>query len=508
MLGLIAKLHTTGLLTIAGVLHLVEAVLTTGVNLMALLRVAARLHPHRIAVIDERGKLTYEELWRQAESLAVALFAGRGVRDGHRVAIACGNHAAAVKVIFAASRLGAHVYLVNPESSPAQVLALEESLRFDLYVHDERAAVLFAHPLLAGKSLAAYHPTHDSIDRLASSTGRPRARLPRVKPGNLVVMTGGTTGRPKAAGRKPSVLAFLPPFVALLTRLHLDRYRSLYIATPIYHGFGLASLFMGVMLGAEMYLTARFDAGRGCSLIDRHGIETVTLVPLMLQRMLKADPGSLAPLRRIICGGAWLNPALVRDTLARLGPVLFNLYGTSEAGFCIMAEPDVLARRPESVGKPVWGVRAAIVDASGREGDGGTIGRLRIKSAWATSRSSWIETGDLAYRDAEGHIFLAGRADDMIVSGGENVYPVEMENVLVQHPDVEAVAVVGIADEEFGQRLKAVVVKKRDTPLDPPALRDWLKPRVARYQMPAVIEFREQLPHTALGKVDKKALRE
>jgi len=96
----------------------------------------------------------------------------------------------------------------------------------------------------------------------------------------------------------------------------------------------------------------------------------------------------------------------------------------------------------------------------------------------------------------------------MIVSGGENVYPVEMENVLVQHPDVEAVAVVGIADEEFGQRLKAVVVKKRDTPLDPPALRDWLKPRVARYQMPAVIEFREQLPHTALGKVDKKALRE
>jgi fatty-acyl-CoA synthase len=332
--------------------------------------------------------------------------------------------------------------------------------------------------------------------------------LHKVKTGNIVVMTGGTTGRPKPASRKPSVLAFLPPFIALLTRLHLDRYRSVYIATPIYHGFGLASLFMGVILGAEIYLTERFDAARACSLVARNRVEAVTLVPLMLQRMLKSDPGSLSPLRRIISGGAWLSPALARETLGRLGPILFNLYGTSEAGFCIMAEPDVLARKPESIGKPVWGVRAIIVDDSGREVDGGAIGRLRIKSAWATSRNSWIETGDLAYRDPEGDIFLGGRADDMIVSGGENVYPVELENVLVQHLDVDAVAVVGIPDEEFGQRLKAVVVKKRGAALDLGALRDWLRQRVARHQMPAAIEFRDQLPHTPLGKIDKQALRE
>jgi acyl-CoA synthetase (AMP-forming)/AMP-acid ligase II len=508
MLSLLRKLHHTGLLSVTGVLRLFEAVATTGVNLMALLRVAAKLYPRRLAVIDEREQLTYAELWRQAESLAVALFTARGLRAGQKVAIACGNHAAAVKAIFAASRLGAHVFLVNPESSPAQIQALEESLRFDLYVHDDRAAAVFSSPpLAAARSLPAYHPTHDSIHRLASLSAAPHLRLGRVKTGSIVVMTGGTTGRPKAASRKPSVLAFLPPFVALLTRLHLDRYRSVYVATPVYHGFGLAALFVSVILGSTIYLVERFDAGRACALVARNGIEAVTLVPVMLQRMLRANPGSLAPLKRIICGGAWLSPVLARDTLAQLGPVLFNLYGTSEAGFCIMAEPNVLARKPDSVGKPVWGVRAAIVDESGQEHAGGKIGRLRIKSAWATSQASWIETGDLAYRDADGDIFLAGRADDMIVSGGENVYPIELENVLVGHPDVDAVAVVGIADAEFGERLKAVVVKKQAAALDTQELRDWLKPRVARYQMPAVIEFREQLPHTPLGKIDKKALR-
>src|SRR5262249_16660516 len=134
-------------------------------------------------------------------------------------------------------------------------------------------------------------------------------------------------------------------------------------------------------------------------------------------------------------------------------------------------------------------------------------GRLCLRSPWTTSKASWIETGDLAFRDAEGDIFLCGRVDDMIVSGGENVYPIELENVLLQHPDVPGAPVLAIPDAEFGQRLKAVVAVKKGSTLDTGALFDWLKPRVARYQMPAVVEFRDELPYTSLGKVDKKALR-
>ncbi len=392
--------------------------------------------------------------------------------------------------------------------SADQLLALEERLRFDFYVYDDPVAAVFANPSLSKKSLPSYHPTDTSIDRLASRSGPPKVRLKKVKTGNIVIMTGGTTGQPKAASRKPSLLDFLPPFVALLTQINLDNYRRVYIATPIFHGFGVSSLFMSVILGAEMHITKRFEAARSCALIAQHNIEVVTLVPLMLQRLLNRDSQALLSLRCIVTGGAMLSPALARESLARLGPTLFNLYGTSEGGFAIMATPDQLARKPESIGNPVRGVRACILNEADQEVGEKEVGRLCVRSAWTTSKKNWIETGDVAFRDAEGDIFLCGRVDDMIVSGGENVYPIELENVLLQHPDVVAVAAVGIADAEFGQRLKAVVAVKTGGTLDRAALLDWLKPRVARYQMPAVVEFRDELPYTPLGKLDKKALRE
>jgi acyl-CoA synthetase (AMP-forming)/AMP-acid ligase II len=506
MLTLIRKLYRTGLLTPHGALRLLGAVTTTGVNLMAVLRVAAGLHPLRTAVVDERVRLTYTELWHQAESVAAALHADRGVRAGQRVAVACRNHAAAVKAIFACSRLGAHVYLINPEMSADQMLALEARLRSDLFIHDAHSAGVFDRPPLNGKALPSYHPTGESIDRMALRPARAGVRLKKVRAGDVVVMTGGTTGQPKAAARRPSVFNFLPPFAALLIRVHLDRHDPAYLATPIYHGFGLASLLVGVILGKEMHFTERFDAEQACALIAQNRVEVVTLVPLMLQRMLRADPGSLSSLRCVVSGGAALSPALAGAALGRLGPVLFNLYGTSEAGFCVMATPDVLSRKPGSIGRPVGGVRVGIVDESGEVAEG-TTGRLCIRSAWTTSRKGWVETGDLACRDAEGDLFLCGRTDDMVVSGGENVYPVELEHVLLQHPGVESAAVVGIPDAEFGQRLKAVVVRKCGVPPDRPALLEWLRPRVARYQMPSVVEFRDELPYTPLGKLDRRALR-
>jgi acyl-CoA synthetase (AMP-forming)/AMP-acid ligase II len=506
MLTVMSKLHRTGLLTVPGLLGLAQAGMTTGLNLMMLLRVAARLHPRRLAVTDENEQLSYTELWQQTEALAAVLHTEYGASAQQKAAIACRNHAAAIKALFAFSRLGTHVFLVNPEMSADQVRALHERFRFDFHVHDEPPAHLFDSSPRKTTALPAYHPTAPCIDRMALSRPR-KVRLKRARSGNIVVLTGGTTGQPKAASRKPSILHFVPPFLALLRQVHLDRYRSVHIATPLYHGFGLAALVLGVVLGAQMYFRKRFDAVGSCELIARHRIEVVALVPLMLQRMLRHDAGSLASLRCIVSGGALLDPALARHALERLGPTLFNLYGTSEAGFCILAPPEILGQKPQSIGKPVWGVKARIVNERDQLVGAGTVGRLCIRSAWSTSRKSWIETGDLAYRDADGDVFLCGRADDMIVSGGENVYPIELENVLVQHPDISSAAVVGIPDAEFGQRLKAVVVGRSGTALEPGALLDWLRPRVARYQMPAVIEVRDELPYTALGKLDRRALR-
>lgn len=505
MLKLIGQLYRQDLFTIVGLIRLIEALMTTGINLMAILRITAKLYPDRIAVIDERDRFSYAELWQQAESLAVELHLNYGIEHKQKVAIVCRNHASAIKSIFALSRLGTHVFLLNPEMSPEQMVALASSHQFDLYIYDEQIAHIFTNPLFSHKSLPAYHPTDNSIDRISSHPIQ-TVRLKKVKTGNIVVMTGGTTGKPKSAIRKPSIFNFLPPFFALLTQVHLDKYKSVYIATPIYHGFGVASLFIGIALGTTMYFTSRFKSERACELIEQERVEVVVLVPLMLQRMLNIDSGSLASLQCIVTGGALLNPVLVQETFQRLGAILFNLYGTSEAGFCIMATPDILSQKPGSIGKAVRGVRAKVVDNVDLILGANTIGRLCIRSAWTTSKQNWIETGDLAYRDLDGDLFLCGRIDDMIVSGGENVYPIELENIIILHPDVESVGVVGIADPEFGQRLKAVVKLNKDAALDRSTLLAWLKPRVARYQMPAIVEFRDELPYTALGKLDKKSL--
>ena len=512
MVRLILSLYRTRLLTPAGLFCLLEAVLATGINLMALLRIAAQLHPHRTVVIDDRERLTYPQLWQQAESLAMALQVEYGIKRHQKVAIACRNHASAIKAIFAVSRLGAHIFLINPDLSADQIVSLLERLAIDFYIYDHQDDKPIPHWLESWlqqhKALPACHATALSIDQVSSIPKPKNRRLKTVKTGNIVVMTGGTTGQPKPASRKPSIFNFLPPFIALLEQVHLDRYRSLYIATPIYHGFGLAALLMGILLGAEVYLTRRFEAAQACSLIARYQIEVVALVPLMLQRMLKHDSVALSCLQRILSGGAALSPALAQVALEQLGQVIFNLYGTSEAGFCILGTPALLSRKPASIGQTVWGVKAKIVNNLDQEVSNGKIGRLFIRSAWSTHQKSWIETGDLAYQDPEGDIFLCGRVDDMIVSGGENVYPIDLENILIQHPDVDSAVVFGICDQEFGQRLKAVVIKKQNTMLTPPMLQDWLKPRVARYQMPAVIEFRDNLPYTTLGKLDMKSLRE
>lgn len=506
ILTLIQKLYRVRLLTLAGGWSLLEALMTTGVNLMALLHVAARLHPHRPAVTDERGQLSYARLREQTEALALALRSDYAVGERQKVAIACRNHAAAIKTILAVSRLGGHTFLLNPEMSAEQILALIERLQFDFFVYDEQLAPIVENSSLKNKALPTYHKTGPSIDQLSAAVKPAQTRLNKVKPGNIVVLTGGTTGQPKLAGRKPALFNFLPPFLALLTQMHFDRYQSLYIATPICHGHGLAFLFLGLILGMEMYFTERFEAGRAVSLIAAHQIQAITVVPLMLQRMLKFEAAPLASLECIISGSALLSPALAKQTIQQLGPKLFNLYGSSEAGFCIIGTPDIIGPKPEAVGKPIGGVQARIVDAGGQEVAPGVIGALHIRSAW-TAGKSWIETGDLAYQDNAGVFFLCGRADDMIVSGGENVYPIELENVLMRHPAVDAAAVWGIPDEEFGQRLKAVVVKKQDVPLTEAELLAWLKSRVARYQMPAEISFSEELPYTALGKVNKKLLR-
>jgi acyl-CoA synthetase (AMP-forming)/AMP-acid ligase II len=324
-----------------------------------------------------------------------------------------------------------------------------------------------------------------------------------------VLLTGGTTGNAKEAAHKPSLFNYLDPFVAFLARLKILTYHTAYIATPIYHGYGMAVLLLFCAVGKKVVIHSGFDAQQACRLIRERQVEVVTVVPLMLHKMIETNADDLKSLACIASGGAELNPKLVKETLSRLGEVLYNLYGTSEAGLNIIATPQDLSYSAHTIGSKIKGVRLKIVDDHKREVEVGRVGQFCIKNRWSmrNGAAAWIETGDLGYRDEKGYYYLCGRADSMIVSAGENVYPLEVEQVLLTHPQVEDAAVIGIQDEHFGQRLKALVVLVPQAETTKEELLKWLRSRLARFQMPKEIIFVDHLPYTQLGKLDKKLLK-
>lgn len=474
---------------------------------MMLLKVAERMHGHKIALVDDWETITYHELFSQSEQLSAMLKQAYGLASGKKVGILCKNHASLVKAIFAASYTGADIFLLNTEMSGKQLKQIAEAHDFDLLVHDVELTVLTRQASYEKATLLSYHDQLPAVNRLdAAFISEPRARTYSSK---INLLTGGTTGKAKKVAHKPSLFNYLPPFLALLNRLQLQRYQTAYLATPIYHGYGIAFLLLFIALGKQIVITSGFDAKKACNLIKKHRVEVITVVPLMIHKMLKHDADSLQSLACIASGGAELNPKLVAHVRSIVGAVLYNLYGTTEAGLNIIATPEDLHYSAKTLGRKIKGTHLHVLNDQKNRCSVGEIGQLCVKNKWSMrNRSrSWIETGDLGYRDEQGYYFLYGRVDDMVVSAGENVYPIELEQVLIQHPFVEDVAVFGVPDEMFGQRLKAVVQLIHHAALTEAELRDWLRPQVARYQMPKEIVFVDQISYTHLGKRDKKQLR-
>ncbi|MFT4413928.1 AMP-binding protein [Fredinandcohnia humi] len=488
--------------------NLVAALLTCGVNVMALLRFAGKTYRNKVAFVDDYETVSYYELFLQAEALSIALHKSFQLTKGQKVGLLCRNHGSLVKSIFAVSRLGADIYLLNVEMSKDQLRNIFERQQFNLVIYDFELTSLLERANYKGTSIISCHDELPAINHLCGKSDDQLGKLPRTSMGKLILLTGGTTGKSKEVAHKPSLFNYLPPFLTLLTRVKLFNYKTGYIATPIFHGYGVAFMLLFIALGKKIVITKRFDATSACSLICEHQVEVVTVVPLMIRRMLKHNMEELTSLACIASGSAELTPNLVDEVFRKVGDVLYNLYGTSESGLNIIATPEDLKYSPKTLGKKINGVQVKLVDKNKKPVQEGVIGQFCMKNKWSMRNrsASWIETGDLGYQDKNGYYFLCGRADDMIVSAGINVYPFELEEVLLSHPNIEDVAVIGIQDEEFGQRLKAFVQLVKHTYLHEEELYGWLRPRIARYQVPKEIVFVESLPYTPLGKLDKKKL--
>ena len=226
----------------------------------------------------------------------------------------------------------------------------------------------------------------------------------------------------------------------------------------------------------------------------------------MLQRMLAEKEVELNNISIIVSGGAVLKKDLIQDTFNKLGPVLFNLYGSSEAGLSAMATPQDLKIAPGTIGKELAGVQLKILNDRHQDIMAGSIGRICIKSNWTikvAANNNLIETGDLGYKDENGYYFLCGRVDEMIISGGENVYPQHLEEALLQHHSIKDAYVMGVHDNDFGQRLMAYVVPHKYNQVNKELLYSWLRNKVPAYYIPSQIIMVDELPYNSLGKIKK-----
>lgn len=506
MFKFVYVLYKIGLLSPIGLFRLAYAVCKCGINLMSLLKYAAMAYGEKIALVYNNETITYKQLLVESQTLSVALSQKYKLNERHKVGFLCRNHEVMVKALFAVSAIGANIYLLNVEVSHNQFNTLLNSYDIDLLIYDAEFEQLVIDSNYKKDKLLSCHCQSLAMKHLAQSNGS--IDLPRNIGGAIMMLTGGTTGHFKVAVHKPSVFRFLKPFLVLIHRLKLYNCNCAYIATPIYHGYGISMLLVFVALGKNIVIDKGYDTKRACHLIDRYKVDAVTVVPLMLNKMLNEDPEALKSLRCIASGGALLNSRLVEQTLSLLGDVLYNLYGTSEAGLNVIATPMDLKYCANTIGKKIEGTRIKIFDEKLLEKGTNETGQICIKNKWSTriGNSSWVKTGDLGYKDKEGYYFLCGRVDDMIVSAGENVYPIEVERVLMQHPQIIDAAVIGVADEAFGQRLKAFVQLSKETPLTKEELIEWLRPNVARFQMPKEIVFVESIAYTSLFKKDIKKL--
>jgi acyl-CoA synthetase (AMP-forming)/AMP-acid ligase II len=500
---------------------LVRAYRTWGSSLATLAAITAIRHPHRPAVIDERGTLSYAELDRNVGAIAAGMHDHAGVVPGHGVvAVLCRNHRGFLEASLAASRLGADLVLLNTEFSAPQLTQALRLQQPSLVVLDEEFLPVLAASGSAAPRLLAWQDTEGDLDESelsldmvtrTSGTVRP-PRAPR--PGKITILTSGTTGAPKGAPRRPSTSAMLGPVQTMLSRTRLSSGDPIMVCPPLFHGFGLVVWALAIFLGSPLLLRRKFDAAAALASIHEHRAKFVAAVPVMLQRMLDCPDRTeydVSSLHTVLCGAAPLSPALATRALDEWGDVLFNGYGSSEGGIISLATPADLRARPDTVGRPTSGSEVRILDERNLPVGTGVPGRVFVGGGLVfrgytgggnkETVGGLLGTGDLGHLDEDGRLYVDGRADDMIVSGGENVYPQEVENTLAAHDGVAEVVVLGVPDEEFGQRLVAYVVRAEGSAVTEADLKSHVRASLARYKVPRAVLFIEELPRTATGKV-------
>jgi fatty-acyl-CoA synthase len=485
--------------------------------------VSALRYPDDPAIVDELGSLTFKEVDRRTNALARAM-AEAGIGSDDSVAIMCRDHRWFIEATVAISKLGATALFYNTAFAGPQLAEVTEREDPKGIVYDEEFTDLIQEGAGERTRWLGWHDPDevgDGTPTLESLIGRydDSDVEPPDGPGKITLLTSGSTGTPKGASRgQPDPI---DPIVAVLSRIPLRAREPTFFAAPLFHAWGFLQFNLGMMLSSTYVLRRRFDPEATLATIEETGATALVIVPIMLQRILdldeeKREQHDLSSLRIVASSGGALSADLATGWMDAFGDQLYNFYGSTEVSWAAIATPDDLRAAPGTSGPAPPGTSLKILDEETKkekpQGETGEIfvGNQMLLEGYTGDEDGeetvggLMTTGDLGHLDKEGRLFVEGRADDMIVSGGENVYPEEVEEALEQHASVSEAAVIGVEDDEYGERLKAFVVKDGEVSED--ELKSHIKENLAKYKVPREIEFLDELPRKPQGKVDKKKL--
>ncbi|BCI50955.1 acyl-CoA synthetase [Mycolicibacterium litorale] len=482
---------------------------------------AAQRCPDAPGLVDERGTLTWREIDQRSDALAAALQALPGGQP-KVVGIMARNHRGFVESLIAANRIGADVLLLNTAFAGPALAEVVEREGVEAVIHDEEFAATVDRAVGGAAITRILAWTDEPGDTLtlesliAAHAGRQPERA-REK-SRVILLTSGTTGSPKGArhaGGGPEVLG------AILRRTPWRAEEPVVIVAPMFHAWGFSQLAFAASLACPIVTRRRFDPEATLALVDEHRATGLIVVPVMFDRIMELPDEVRArysgrSLRFAAASGSRMRPDVVTAFMDQFGDVIYNNYNATEAGMIATATPTDLRAAPDTAGKPAEGTEIRILDPEFRELPPGETGSIFVRNSTQfdgyTSGSTkdfhdgFMSSGDVGYLDEAGRLFVVGRDDEMIVSGGENVYPIEVEKTLTAHPAVAEAAVIGVDDEQYGQRLAAFVVLTTGASVTPEELKLHVRENLANYKVPRDITVLDELPRNSTGKILRRDL--
>jgi len=503
-------------------LRIMAAAQREGLSVTSGFAMSAQRSPHRPALIDEIGTLTFAQLDSRADALAAAL-QGMGVRT---VGIMARNHRGFVEALIAGTRIGANVLLLNTSFAGPALAEVVSREGVDAVIYDEEFGETVDTALSGAPDAVRIiawtdNPlAHDrTVERLI---GEHRGQRPKASEhtGKLILLTSGTTGTPKGAKHSGGGLAELK---AILDRVPWRTDKTVVVVAPMFHAWGFSQLVFAASMACTVVTRRKFDPEATLELVDRHRAYGLCVVPVMFDRIMDLPDEvrkrySGESLRFATASGSRMRPDVVIRFMDEFGDIIYNNYNATEAGMIATAVPADLRAAPDTAGKPAVGTEIRILDADMREVPTGEIGQIFVRNGSQfdgyTSGTTkdfhdgFMASGDLGRFDSAGRLFVVGRDDEMIVSGGENVYPIEVEKMLTTHADVAEAAVIGVDDADYGQRLVAFVVLNDGATADTEDLKRYVRENLANYKVPRAIHILDELPRNNTGKVARRELQE